>query len=436
MRVYVEAFGCAQNLGEATAIDRATTAAGHSVVRDPGLADVGVLVTCGVIGPTEARMVRRYRALVERVPHVIVTGCLVPMRTALLGGPGIDRTSFVPIREQARIPDLISRLGPATPPPLPAGPEAGPASATEEVVIAQGCTSACSYCFSRLARGHLMSVPPLDVLSRVAAARDRGAAEVRLSSLDTSCWGEDVPASGGLPSLLESVGELPGDFQVRLGMMSPQSLGPISGRVFQALRHPKFFRFLHLPVQSGDDRVLHEMRRGYSVEQFRQLVQEARDFLPDLMLSTDVIVGFPTEGEAEFEATLRLIDSVAPEVVNVTRFSPRPMTPAARLRPLPSSVVKRRSRALTELRMRVARRRLERWIGWEGDVRVVEAGRDGTSVARMPNYLPVVLPDRRAVGQRVHLRVDGARSTFLFGRPAATAGLRGPEAREASTVVG
>ncbi len=424
MRVYVEAYGCAQNLGEADALTRHLDEAGHPRVADPSRADVGVLVTCGVIGATEARMVRRARALRARLPRLVVTGCLVPLRTGLFD-PADDRTTFLPIREQESLPRLLDDWGAGRTPSAFDDPEPGEPSATAEVILAQGCTSACSYCFSRLARGRLTSVPVPDVLARVAEAHRRGAVEIRLSSLDTSCWGADLPGSGGLPGLLEALQALPGEFGVRVGMMSPQSLAPISERLFSALSDPRFFRFLHLPVQSGSNRVLDAMRRGYRVEEFAQLVADGRARLADLTLATDIIVGFPEETEAEFDETLRLIETTAPEIVNVTRFSPRPMTPAARLPPLPSGTVKRRSRALTDLRLRLARARLERWIGWEGPAWVVEPGTRGTRVARLPNYLPVVLPTRGRLGRRVTVRVEGARSTYLLGREVAPeAGVR------------
>jgi MiaB-like tRNA modifying enzyme len=425
MRVYVESYGCAQNLGEGAALARALHDAGHAIAPGPNGADAAVLVTCGVIGPTEARMVRRWAWLAERTPRVVVTGCLVPLRSELLTGPGRARTDLVPIREQGRIPQLLLERAPARPPggPMEPSEDAEPPS-TAEVPVAQGCTSACSYCFSRLARGRIESVPVAEVLARVAAAQARGAVEVRLSSLDTSSWGADLPGGLGLPDLLDAVAALPGDGRVRVGMMSPQTLAPIADRHFTALAHPRFFRFLHLPVQSGSDRVLAEMRRGYDAAAFVKLVELGRSRLADLTLSTDIIVGFPTEGESEFEESMRLVERVEPEIVNVTRFSPRPLTPAAHLKPLPPRVAKRRSRALTELRMELARKRLERWIGQESEAWTVERGTRSSTVARLPNYLPVVLAERLPLGRSVPVRVDGARSTYLVGRP--LPGLRAP----------
>lgn len=423
MRVYLETYGCAQNRGEGAAIGRDLEGRGHDLVDSPDIADAAVLVSCAVIGPTESRMVRRWKALSDRAPHTIVTGCLVPLRTHLLQGPGRDRTTLVPIHDQPRIPALLESLETA-PAREPLGSAAELASrlprapVVEEVVIAQGCTSGCSYCFSRLARGGLASVPLAEVVRRVRAAFARGALEVRLTSLDTAAWGRDRTDGARLPDLLRSVAEVPGPGRVRVGMMSPQSLAPILPDFLEAFARDRFYRFLHLPVQSGSDRVLASMRRGYGVEEFRRQVAAARHRFPDLMLSTDVIVGFPGETEDDHRLTETLVESVAPETVNVTRFSPRPGTPAARLASVGPRVAKRRSRSLTALRLRVARRRLERWIGHSGPGRVVEHGPGMSAVARLPNYLPVVLGSRPLLGASLELRVDGARSTYLVGRPA------------------
>ncbi len=421
MRVYLEGYGCSQNLGETAALGRAVVAAGHVEVRDPAQADVAVLVTCGVIGPTERRMVRRWRALGDRSSRLVVTGCLVPLRTGLFDGPAAARTTFLPIREQHRLPELLDGMGPggATEPVAPAGPAPAPApvaSVVAEVTVAQGCTSGCSYCFSRLARGGLTSVPADRVVAEVEAAVRRGAVEVRLSSLDTSCWGVDLASGERLPDLLGRLGALPGSFRIRVGMMSPQSLAPVGERLLAAMQGERFYRFLHLPVQSGSDPVLAAMHRGYRAAEFRAWVDRARARLPSVTLATDVIVGFPGETERDFAATLGLVEDVAPEVLNVTRFSARPGTAASRLPPVPAAVAKRRSRALAELRTRTARARLERWLGRTEPGWVVEEGRHGSSVARLRSYLPVVLPDRRPLGSRWTIAIEGARATYLLGR--------------------
>jgi MiaB-like tRNA modifying enzyme len=421
VRVYVESYGCSQNQGEGAGIARDLAGRGHELARDPSAADVGILVTCGVIGPTEGRMVRRWQALSARVPRVVVTGCLVPLRCDLLSGPGRERTTFVPIREQFHIPALLDGWSDGFPVPSETRPATSPVprlAVSEEVIIAQGCTSGCTYCFSRLARGRLESVPIHEVVSRVRAATARGVREIRLTGLDTAAWGEDLPGPERLPDLVRSVGESAGDLRIRVGMMSPQSLEPHLDEYLEVLATGPAYRFLHLPLQSGSDRVLEAMRRGYHAEQFRRQVEVARRRVPDLHLATDVIVGFPGETEEDFRETEELLEAVAPETVNVTRFSPRPGTPAARLPSLPPRVAKRRSRSVAELRHRLSRKRLERWIGTRAVGRVLEHGPGESSVARLGNYLPVVLDRRLPLGADIDLRVDGARSTYLLGTAA------------------
>jgi len=423
VRVYVESFGCSQNQGEGAAIARDLASRGHTLATAPTAADVGVLVTCGVIGPTENRMVRRWESLSTRIPRVVVTGCLVPLRTDLLRGPGRERTTFVPIREQGHLPALLDAWavdGPVSPSFAPAAPILSAPPVTEEVIIAQGCTSGCTYCFSRLARGRLESVPIPAVVRRVRDAHGRGVREVRLTGLDTAAWGEDLVGPERLPEMLRAVAAEADGMRVRVGMMSPQSLDPILPRYLDALSSEGVYRFLHLPVQSGSDRVLDAMRRGYRVDQFRRQVEATRRRFPDLHLATDVIVGFPGETEDEFRQTEELLAAVGPETVNVTRFSARPGTPAARLPPLPPRVAKRRSRSLAALRHRLSRDRLERWIGTRAVGRVLEYGPGESSVARLGNYLPVVLDRRPPLGADVELRVDGARSTYLLGTPLAS----------------
>jgi len=122
VQVYVESFGCSQNQGEGAGIVRDLSSHGHGIAPSPAGADVGILVTCGVIGPTEARMVRRWQALSARVPRVVVTGCLVPLRTELMTGPGRERTTFVPIRDQDHIPALLDSWSDGASGTLPMAP--------------------------------------------------------------------------------------------------------------------------------------------------------------------------------------------------------------------------------------------------------------------------------------------------------------------------
>jgi len=431
MRVYVEAYGCSQNQGEAARMTRALKAAGHPVVSRPEEGEVGLLVTCAVIGPTEERMVSRWRGFRQRFAHTIVTGCMVPLRVDRMvpETEGSGETHFLPISEQDRVADLVTGLQRehAFPEEMPIpgereGDEPKDRPVHREVVIAQGCTSQCSYCFSRLARGRLASRPPSEIVREVIEGVNEGIREVRLSSLDTSCYGLDRDQNGGrilLPELVDRVCSQPDlpDFRVRVGMMSPQSLRRIARPYFQRLaEEDRLFKFLHLPVQSGSDEVLVRMRRGYTVEQFLNLVDQGRKLCPEVTVSTDVIVGFPAETETDHRRTLSLLEEVNPEIVNVTRFSPRPGTPAAAMARLPGAVVKERSRQVAALRMRLARRKLEAQVGGTASGLACERGIPDSTVYRLQNYLPVIVQGLQPLGRWASLRIVGARSHYLLGK--------------------
>ncbi len=201
-------------------------------------------------------------------------------------------------------------------------------------------------------------------------------------------------------------------------MMSPRMLRPILDDLLGAYAHEKIFNFLHLPVQSGNNEVLRRMKRGYTVEQFWDVVEAFRQEVRPLTLATDVIVGFPGEGEKEFEETMRLVRELKPEILNVTRFSPRPGTPAATWPDqVPGWVVKGRSRKLTQLRFEIGRERHRILVGSKLRVITAEKGKRGTTLARAGDYRPVILPGHLPLGALLDVRVEDSTETYLVGRP-------------------
>jgi len=200
-------------------------------------------------------------------------------------------------------------------------------------------------------------------------------------------------------------------------MADPLTVHPIVDALVDAYASEKVFKFLHLPVQSGDDGILAGMRREYTVAQFEEIVAAFRRAYPEITLSTDIIVGFPGESDEQFESTMDLVQRVRPDIVNVTRFSPRAGTPAASM---PGQIVgwrvKQRSRRLTLLRFQLAREIHERWIGREVCVLVTEPGKPGTVLARTPEYRQVVLREPAPIGEFLRVRIESATATDLAGR--------------------
>ena len=179
------------------------------------------------------------------------------------------------------------------------------------------------------------------------------------------------------------------------------------------------FKFLHLPVQSGDDETLKRMRRFYTAEQFKGIVEAFRAEFPDLTLATDVIVGFPGETAEAFENTLKLLEEVKPDVVNVSKFFARPKTSAAQIQDglVEREEIKRRSTVAAQLAKRISFERNQRWVGWVGEVLVDEKGKvEGSWVGRNFAYKPVAIKSTdNLLGKTVTVKVEAAAGTYLKG---------------------
>ncbi len=198
--------------------------------------------------------------------------------------------------------------------------------------------------------------------------------------------------------------------------MNPNNALPILDDLIEVFGSEKVFKFLHVPVQSGNDEVLRRMRRRYSVDDFRGLVQRIREAFPVLTLSTDIICGFPGETEEQFQDSLKLIDEVKPEALNISRFWPRPGTEAEAMDgQLHGRQTKDRSRRLSALWRRQSLEGSQRWKGWEGEILLDEVGKEGSMVGRNFAYKPVVLEDEVDLGEIVRVRVTGAHGGYLSG---------------------
>ncbi|KXB00131.1 hypothetical protein AKJ40_01870, partial [candidate division MSBL1 archaeon SCGC-AAA259M10] len=184
--------------------------------------------------------------------------------------------------------------------------------------------------------------------------------------------------------------------------------------LLKAFESEKIYKFLHLPVQSGNDSILREMRRGYTVEDFKKIVESFEERYPDLYLATDVIVGFPEEDEKAFKDSCDLIEEVKPDKVNLTRFTPMPGTDAKEMEQIRSEEKKRRSRKMTDIVQEISYDKNLNYLGTVTEGLVVKEGRKGGYVARLPNYKPLIVEDANP-GDFVRVKVTGAEPTYLRG---------------------
>jgi len=198
-------------------------------------------------------------------------------------------------------------------------------------------------------------------------------------------------------------------------MMNPDQLSPILDELIASYENPKIYKFLHLPVQSGSNRVLAEMKRGYSAQDFLNMVAHFRRAYPDLTLYTDVITGFPGETEEDAKATELLIQKADPDKVNVTMYSPRPGTVAFSLKDMPSRFKKDRSRRMTRLWQKIAGQRNSRYLGVTIVAQVTERGRDGTVMARSENYRKIAILEPLPLGSVQTFKIIRTTPFYLVG---------------------
>ena len=398
-KIYLEAYGCTLSKSEAGIYVNSLLREGDTIVSDPSEADLRVINTCVVISQTENRMIRRIQELSD-FGDVEVTGCLPAVSAQSLDQPGIKLISAGTFRNFYR--GAFDNV------------EIRDISIFDGIPINQGCTGNCNFCISRIARGKLLSRAREKIVGQVKLQLARGIKEVRITSLDTAAYGRDIGTR--LPDLIGDITAINGDFQLRIGMMEPKNTSEILQDLLYSYSDSKVYKFMHLPVQSGSDFVLEKMNRGYSSSDFLRIASSFRERFPEGMLSTDIITGYPGEGNAEFEETIEVIEKSRPNIVNVTRFSPRPYTRDFSSAPMSSNETKKRDKAIMEIHRRISWEEFSKSVGNELSVLITEHGKGETMVGRDQNYRPVVIPGRYDLYSRVNCEIVGYGETYLIAK--------------------
>jgi threonylcarbamoyladenosine tRNA methylthiotransferase CDKAL1 len=418
MKFYIETYGCTANFGNTQDAAEALEEKGH-VPSSLEEADAVIVNTCAVTEKTERKILRRLSLLQGK--RLVVAGCLsTALPESILQISCRDRLGLLNRSSAEKIADLFGHSASTnlhiSSESIPNAPNIAIESRQDLcgiINIATGCNGSCSYCIVRKARGKLISRKPIEVTEDVQRLTTSGIIEVQITAQDTTAYGSDLGTN--LAELLLKLTDVPGDFMVRVGMMNPDTVLPIQKELVRAFRSPKIYRFLHIPVQSGSNRILKNMGRRYSVEDFLEIVRTFRSSYPDITIITDAIVGFPGETEKDFRETLSLIESLQPDKVNITRFSPRPGTLAAELYDMPDRIKKDRSRELTSLWQETAAQRNRHYEGKVLDALVTERGRNGTMKARAKNYLGIVVLGDPELGSSIKVKVTTSNPNFLSG---------------------
>lgn len=420
-RVFIETYGCTFNVSDSEVMAGLLERAGYEIAREPSGADAVIINSCTVKDRTYLDFRKRVKELGGTVPALILAGCVprVPTQSAEFSDysqVGPDNLAAVPeVVERTLAGERVTRVGRSKAERVTL-PRRRRNPSIEIVPISKGCLGACTFCQTVLARGRLHSFPEDAIIARIESAAVEGVAQVWLTSQDCGAYGLDCGTN--LPKLMRRIARIPGEFKVRVGMANPDLIKMFLPQFADALADPRFFQFAHIPVQAGSDSVLRDMKRLYSIDDFRRICDALRDRMPHVTIATDIIAGFPTETDDDFALTLALIREMRIPVINRSRFSPRTGTSAARLSMLPSSVISRRSNELCAAAKEVSSQELLRWAEWEGPVIVEEHPREGLALARNDAYVPFVLSGNFAPGESVHVHAAGIEGFHLVGETA------------------
>ncbi len=416
-KIWIEAYGCSASFADSEMISGLVVNGGHTLASNSKDADLNVIVTCSVKDATADKMIHRIKNLKSK--PLIVAGCLPKAeketvekfspKASLLGPTSIGKALDVigsTLRGIKRIE--ISDLDK----PKIGLPKVRLNPAVGIIEIASGCMSDCTFCQTKLAKGDLQSYRVGDIVRQVKSEITDGCVEVWLTSTDNGCYGFDIGSS--LPELINKVSEIPLEFMIRVGMMNPMYLPRIKKDLLNSYESNKVFKFLHVPVQSGSDRVLKNMKRGHTSKTFLEADKEFREKFGKFTLSTDIIVGFPTETEDDFLDTVRLLEETRPDIVNLSRYSARPGTKASKMKQIDVQEVKRRSKIVFDLIKKIAYERNKEWLGWQGKV-VFDETSDNTVKGRNFAYKQVVVDEKVDLGQKYEVKITKASPSGLFG---------------------
>ncbi len=413
MKVYLEVYGCTANKSDASLIKGILRDNNHEIVDDIDNANSIVLLTCTVIDTTEQRMLSRLRVFKKTGKKVIVTGCMASIQTNKIKSILPD-AKLLPPQYSYHIADMLDNRETSFIDKNKTQFSKYYEDVVAPISIAEGCMFSCSYCITSIARGNLKSYPIDEIIKNVCYAIRQGCKEIQLTAQDTSSFGLDYKTNLG--QLLMEFRKINGEYRVRVGMMNPYTALKNIDSIIKGFNDPRIYKFLHLPVQSGDDEILKKMDRRYSVNDFLKIIKKFKDKFPDITISTDVIVGFPTETNEQFKNTINLLKTLKPDITNITRYSARPYTKAKTMEGrIKTEDVKQRSKILTELCSKISKENNLKHIRKIYNALVVEQGKNKTFVGRTQNYKPIVIKEKVEIGKFITVKVTNATSTYLVG---------------------
>jgi tRNA-2-methylthio-N6-dimethylallyladenosine synthase len=446
-RVYIKTYGCQMNERDSEAVAAMLRARGYRIVGAEDECDVMLLNTCSVRDAAEQKAIGKAANVQHRKkknPDFVlgILGCMAQNRGAELLDKLPDVDLIVGTQKFHQVPDYLDNLRAAREAGVPIaetiidiGEEAGsqntikdhleldagaPAQVSAFVSIQQGCNMDCAFCIVPKTRGDERSRPMDDIVAECRQLAAKGVKEITLlGQIVTSYGRRDYQHTGGVSpftQLLERVHAIEGIERIRF--TSPHPRGFKQDLVDAYGRLSKLCEYVHLPMQSGSDRILKAMNRPYTRERYREIVQSLRAVRPDMYFSTDVIVGFPGETDEEFEQTRELFEACNYDMAYIFKYSIRTGTPAAELGDqIPEDVKEHRNQVLLKILQENSLRRSAQLIGKVEEVLVEGPDKTGQRFTGRTrgNRVAIFEADTRLIGQLVPLRIERHSVSSLYG---------------------
>ncbi len=421
MNVYIQTFGCTFNQADSQIMAGLLHENGVKLVNNPQEADAIIINTCYVKHPTEQKVVNRIQILQEKFPDkkLLIAGCMVEIDPDKLRKTAPNASWISPHQITSTAQAVKSILKgenvklTGSDNSIKAGlPKIRSNPFIHIIQICEGCNGACSYCCTRFARGKLQSYSSELIYYEAMNSINDGCIEIQLTAQDTAAYGKESGES--LSYLINRITNIEGGFRVRIGMMHPKSMMNDVNNIINSFKNQKVYKFIHIPIQSGNDNVLADMNRGHTIEDFKDIINKFRWSIPNISITTDVIVGYPLENNEAFNDTLNLIKELKPDFLHISKYHHRPGTPASELDEIDHQKMKERSKKLNNLKIEIALENNKKMINTIQKVLITGKGSKGGYIGRTNAYKTVVIEDA-SLGSFVNVKIFDVKSTYLKG---------------------
>lgn len=419
MKVYIETLGCTFNQADSQIMAGLLKENNAEIVNSIEESEVAIINTCYVKHPTEHKVINKIKKFSQDFPEkkLIVAGCMVEIEPEKLHKI-LPEASWIGPHQVKKAPEVVesvmngqnirmtgfSREEKVGLPKLRSNPF------IHIIQICEGCLGKCSYCCTRFARGGLQSYPLSAIKKEASQALKEGCVEIQLTAQDTAAYGKETGEK--LSDVIKEISAMDGNFRIRIGMMHPKNMMDDVDGLIEAFKSEKVYKFIHIPIQSGNDQVLEDMRRDHTVKEFKEIIRAFREKIPEISIATDIIVGYPTEDENAFKDTCELLREIKPNFIHLSKYKHRHGAESSALDEIHFTDLKRRSKYIESLKSEITHEDNLKLIGTSQKVLIIEKGSKGGFIGRTNSYMPVVVQNAEVGSFRV-VEISEATSTYL-----------------------